>query len=96
MGSLLAWEGRTWHAVGVNTSDGPWVGLITYFCAPLMRTLTNYTLGLRSEVKSDFCDELLSLLGFTPWEGGYGMTDDPNMTVTRAGDETPGEISVGN
>lgn len=61
-----------------------------------MRTLTNYTLGLRTEVKSELSSELLGLLGFTPWEGGYGMTDDPNMTVARAGDETPGELSDGN
>lgn len=58
-----------------------------------MRTLTNYTLGLRSDITSDLKP---SVLGFTPFEGGYGMTDNLNMTVARAGDETPGDMSVGN
>ena len=93
-GSLLAWEGRTWHASGLNTSNCPRIGLITYFGGPMIRTLTNYTLGLRSEVKSELSNELLGLLGFAVREGGYGMTDDPNATVARAGDETRGKLSI--
>ncbi len=91
-GSLLAWEGRTWHGAGLNRSDGPRVGMITFFSGPMVRTLSNYTLGLRSEVKAELSDELLGLLGFAPWEG-YGMTDDPNAGVARSGDESVGQLN---
>jgi len=52
----VAWDGWTWNAAGVNSSDGPRIGLITFFCGPMTRTLTNYTLGLRSEVKAELSD----------------------------------------
>ncbi len=83
-GSVLVWEGRTWHAAGLNTADHPRFGIVTYYCAPIMRGLANLTYGMRSEVRDAMSPELLKLCGFTPWNS-YGMTDDPNAAVIRPG-----------
>jgi len=90
-GSLLVWEGRTWHAAGINTADHPRYGIVTYFCAPIMRGLANLTYGARSEVRSAMSPEMLKLCGFIPWNS-YGMTDDPDSNPVRAGDETAGRL----
>ena len=90
-GSIVAWDGRTWHASGKNTSSGPRVGLTTYFCGPMIRQLTNGVHALRSEVKAELDDDYLALLGFKPW-ASYGMTDDPSCAVAAAGDDTVGEL----
>ena len=91
-GSIVAWDGRTWHASGLNTSTGPRVGLTTYFCGPMIRQLTNGVHALRSEVRAELDDEYLALLGFRPW-ASYGMTDDPSCAVAAPGDETAGELA---
>lgn len=64
--------------------------MIPFFSGPMVRMLSNYTLGLRSEVKAELSDELLGLLGFAPW--GYCMTDDPNASVARSEDESVGQL----
>lgn len=91
-GSIVAWDGRTWHAAGVNVADSARVGLTTYFCGPMIRQLTNHVYGLRSEIKSTMSEEFLALLGFKPWSS-YGMTDDPSCAVAKPGDETAGLLS---
>lgn len=90
-GSLLVWEGRTWHAAGLNTSDHPRFGVVTYFCAPIVRSLANLTYGMRTETRTAMDPELLRLAGFTPWNS-YGMTDDPYADVARPGDQTAGRL----
>ncbi len=90
-GSLLVWEGRTWHAAGLNVSNRPRFGVVTYFCAPIVRSLGNLTYGMRTETRNAMSPELLKLAGFTPWNS-YGMTDDPYADVARAGDETAGRL----
>ena len=92
-GSVLVWEGRTWHAAGLNTADHPRFGIVTYYCAPIMRGLANLTYGMRSEIRDTMSPELLTLCGFTPWNS-YGMTDDPDTTVARSGDETAGRLDT--
>ena len=79
-GSVLVWEGRTWHAAGLNVSDHPRYGVVTYFCAPIIRSLGNLTYGMRSETRDAMGPDLLKLAGFTPWNS-YGMTDDPYADV---------------
>jgi len=91
-GSALVWEGRTWHGSGVNTSDGPRLGLTTFFCAPVVRALTNMTYATRPEVLEELDDEMKRLLGFAPWNG-YGATDEPNAEFVRPAIETVGELS---
>ncbi len=90
-GSALIWEGRTWHGSGANTSDGHRLGLTTFFCAPVVRALTNMTYGTRPEVVEHLDDEMKRLLGFAPWNG-YGATDEPNAEFARPAIETVGEL----
>jgi len=91
-GSVLVWEGRTWHAAGLNTADHPRYGVVTYFCGPIIRSLGNLTYGMRSEVRESMSQELATLCGFTPWSS-YGMTDHPSAMVASPGDETAGRLS---
>jgi len=91
-GSVLVWEGRTWHAAGLNTADHPRYGVVTYFCGPIIRSLGNLTYGMRTEVRESVSQELATLCGFTPWSS-YGMTDHPSAMVASPGDETAGRLS---
>ena len=91
-GSVLVWEGRTWHAAGLNTADHPRYGVVTYFCGPIVRSLGNLTYGMRTEVRESMSQELATLCGFTPWSS-YGMTDHPSAMVASPGDETAGRLS---
>lgn len=90
-GSAIVWDGRTWHGSGVNTADGPRLGLTTFFCAPVVRALTNMTYATRPDVLAELDDEMKRLLGFAPWNG-YGATDEPNADFVRPGIETVGEL----
>lgn len=90
-GSILAWDARTWHGAGLNTSDAPRVGVTTYYCGPMIRQLTNMVYGTRTEVRQQATDDFLALLGFKPWSS-YGMTDDPSCAVAQPGDETAAEL----
>ena len=90
-GSILAWDARTWHGAGLNTSTEPRVGITTYFCGPMIRQLTNMVYGTRTDVREAATDEFLDLLGFKPWST-YGMTDDPSCAVAKPGDETAAEM----
>ncbi len=86
-GSIVAWDGRTWHGAGLNVTDAPRAGLTTYFCGPMVRQLSNGVYGLRSDLRDELSDELLALLGFKPFSS-YGMTDDPSDALVRPGDQT--------
>lgn len=90
-GSVVAWDGRIWHAAGQNVTSEPRVGITTYFCGAMVRQLMNHTYGLRSEVKAELDDDYLALLGFKPFSS-YGMTDDPSCDVASPGDETAGVL----
>ena len=86
------WEGRTWHAAGLNSADHPRYGVVTYYCGPIIRSLTNMTYGARTDVRRSLSPELATLCGFTPWSS-YGMTDDPSAAMVAPGDETSGRLS---
>ena len=88
-GTAVVWEGRTWHGAGANTSNGPRVGISTFYCAPQFRQLTNLTYGTRPDVLARLSAEERNLFGFTPF-GGIGNTGDLN-----AGEIVPGERAVG-
>ena len=90
-GSVLIWEGRTWHAAGLNISNSARYGVVTLFSVPTVRQLTNFTYGLRPELKSEVSPEMLDLLGFRPWES-YGMTSDPTADVAQSGTEMAGRL----
>ena len=91
-GTALLWEGRTWHAAGLNVGNSARYGAVTLFAVPIVRQLTNFTYGMRPEVQPDLPEDLVDLLGFKPWEG-YGLTDDSNAQFARPGSEIPGKLS---
>lgn len=90
-GTALVFEGRTWHSAGLNVSNGPRIGLPTYYCGPQFRQLCNYTLGTRREVLREATPELLRLLGFKVWST-YGSTDDTGADFVRFDTEPVGEL----
>jgi ectoine hydroxylase-related dioxygenase (phytanoyl-CoA dioxygenase family) len=94
-GTALVFEGRTWHAAGLNLSNGPRIGLPTYYCGPQFRQLTNFTLGTRREVLREASPELLRVLGFKVWST-YGSTDDTGADFVRFDAEPVGELRPGN
>lgn len=81
-GSVVIFEGRTWHSTGVNRTDKPRIGLTTNFCAPQFRQQENFLLGTRPEVLEDAPEELLKLIGFKPWQG-YGAYENCGEWVRR-------------
>ncbi|MCY4657974.1 MAG: phytanoyl-CoA dioxygenase family protein [Gammaproteobacteria bacterium] len=89
-GSVIIFEGRTWHSTGINTSNSTRIGLTTNYCSWQFRQQENFLLGTRPEVLEDASDELLQLIGFQPWQG-YGAYEDCGEFVRR--DEyTVGEL----
>ncbi len=72
-GTVILWDGRTWHAAGANNSNEPRYGVTSYYSGPQFRSLSNWTLGAKKDVLENASPELLTLLGFKPF-GGYGHT----------------------
>ena len=79
-GTVVIFEGRTWHSTGENRTHEVRIGLTTNFCAPQFRQQENYLLGTRPEVLDAASPELLKLIGFKPWQGygGYENGGDWN------------------
>jgi len=90
-GTALVFEGRTWHAAGLNVSNAARIGMPTYYCGPQFRQLTNFTLGTRRDVLREASPELLRLLGFKVWST-YGSTDDTSADFVRFDAEPVGEL----
>ena len=81
-GSVVIFEGRTWHSTGVNRTTATRTGLTTNFCAPQFRQQENLLLGTRPEVLDNMSDELKKLCGFKAWQG-YGDYENSGEFVTR-------------
>jgi len=90
-GSFVAWEGRTWHAASLNTSNGPRVGITTYWVAPFIRQLLNFTYGTRPEVAADLSDHERGLMGYRIWST-YGSTGDFDAEWATPGEENLGAL----
>ncbi|MDZ4734945.1 MAG: phytanoyl-CoA dioxygenase family protein [Rhodospirillaceae bacterium] len=90
-GSAVAWEGRTWHAAGFNRSNGPRIGITTYFCGPQYRQMANLTHGAKREAIGDASDELKALIGFKSWSG-YGRTSDAYNDLVEPAENLIGEL----
>ena len=82
---------RTWHAAGINRSDGPRIGISTYFCAPQFRQLCNLPYGTRPEIVAALGHEERRLFGFAPF-GGIGNTGELNLPDIVPGAEAVGEL----
>ena len=76
-GSIVLWDGRTWHATGANrTQDEYRIGVTNNMVAPMIRPLVNYPYSLRSEVVERLDERQKQLLGFTTWTA-YGNEGVP-------------------
>ena len=93
-GSVVIFEGRTWHSTGVNRTDDVRVGLTTNFCAPQFRQQENLLLGIRPEVLESMSAELKTLCGFKPWQG-YGDYENSGEFLERD-QYTVGELHPSN
>ena len=91
-GTAIVFEGRTWHAADFNRSTAPRYAVVTYYCVPMLRQMTNFTYGTRRDVIDSMAPELLPLLGFKPW-GGIGATGDPHGEFIQRGEDSLGELS---
>ncbi len=90
-GTVVIWEGRTWHAAGANLTNAPRYGMVTLYAAPQMRTLQNFTYGTKAEVVEAASPEFRKLLGFKTWSG-YGETGPLDEEFARPADELIGEL----
>ncbi|MBT6512269.1 MAG: phytanoyl-CoA dioxygenase family protein [Alphaproteobacteria bacterium] len=92
-GSIVAWDGRTWHGASLNTGTAPRVGVTTYWGAPFLRQLMNFTYGLKQEVVEAFDDEERRTHGFLCWSS-YGSTGSAERGWAQPGEKNIGELSV--
>lgn len=92
-GTVAVFEGRVWHSTGENRTDIPRIGLTTNFCAPQCRQQENFLLGTSQDVLDCASDELLSLIGFKPWQG-YGGYETCGEFVSRD-QQALGELKPG-
>ena len=93
-GSVMIFEGRTWHSTGANRSDQARIGLTTNFCAPQFRQQENLQLGTSPEVLEEASEELLALIGFKAWYGYGSLKPAQGEWVTR-GHYALGELKPG-
>ena len=88
-GTAVVWDGRTWHAAGANSGNGPRIGISTYFSTPQFRQLVNFPMGTRPEVAAAFTDEDRRMFGYAIWEAIN------NTGGAMTGFVEPGERSTG-
>lgn len=90
-GTVVLWDGRTWHSAGENKSNEARYGVTTYYQGPQFRSLQNHTLGSKPAVLDGASPELLTLLGFKAF-GGYGHTGDRDAPFARPSEDLIGEL----
>ena len=73
-GSVVVFDGRTWHGTGRNLTAEPRIAALLAFCGPQFRSQENYFLGLDPRVYETSSDKFKELLGFKTWNG-YGRTE---------------------
>ena len=90
-GSAVVWEGRTWHAAGLNRSNGPRIGITAYYTAPQFRQMSNRTYGTKEAALDGAPRELKALMGFKSWSG-YGRTGDTYNDIIEPAENLVGEL----
>jgi ectoine hydroxylase-related dioxygenase (phytanoyl-CoA dioxygenase family) len=90
-GSAVVFEGRTWHAAGVNRTDQHRIGITTTYCGPMFRQLTNFPVGTRAEVVERASPTLKQLLGLKVWST-YGGIDDHTVEFIERREGQVGEL----
>lgn len=72
-GTAFIFEGRTWHAAGINTTGDLRVMVNSFYCAPYIRQRESLPLNLRQYVVESLSDDQLRLCGFdTMYQGPAG------------------------
>lgn len=87
-GTAVLFEGRTWHAAGLNTTNQARLGVTCTYCGPMFRQLTNFTVGTCDDVLQDASPLLRRLLGFKIWSTYGGVDDHAAEFIERA----PGKV----
>jgi ectoine hydroxylase-related dioxygenase (phytanoyl-CoA dioxygenase family) len=90
-GTVVIWEGRTWHSAGENRSNADRFGLVSYYGAAQARQLANLTYGTKAHVLDGATDDFLRLLGFKVWRG-YGRTGGHGEDIAIPAEELIGEL----
>jgi ectoine hydroxylase-related dioxygenase (phytanoyl-CoA dioxygenase family) len=73
-GTLLLFDGRTWHGTGANQTDEPRSALLVTFCRPWVRQIENFGLSLDNAILKTCSPTLRRLLGFKRWSV-FGMVE---------------------
>ncbi len=68
-GSVVAFNGALLHQDADNKSDAPRLGLEVSYCAPWMRTFTNFFLSIPQEEVMQYPQPLRDLLGYRNFDG---------------------------
>jgi len=68
-GTLLIFDGRTFHGTGKNTTESKRHVIFTYFCRTYIRQQENHFLSLPEEIRIASSDEFLDRLGFGIFRG---------------------------
>jgi ectoine hydroxylase-related dioxygenase (phytanoyl-CoA dioxygenase family) len=82
-GSVLVFDGRSWHGTGRNLTPDPRIALLLTYCGPQFRSQENFFVGLDPKVYAASSETFREVLGFKTWMG-YGRTEVAfsNMFVT--------------
>lgn len=91
-GTAVIWDGRTWHAAGANSGNGPRIGVSTYFSAPQFRQLVNFPYGTRPEVFEAMTDADRHLFGYGVWEA-IGNTGGAMTGIAEPGVRSTGALT---
>ena len=86
VGTCLLWDGRLWHAGGVNTNGELRASTAQYYTAPWIRQRWPFSMNLRQDVVDDLSDAQLLLLGFdTMFQSEYGSFAGPGILEPTLG-----------
>lgn len=91
-GSVLVWDGSTWHGGGANTSDDVRIGIAMNYCAGFIRQQENQQLGIPHEVAATFTPQLRQLCGFGMYHGLTGNIEKESPAARLFGD--PDEVQL--
>ena len=93
-GTVAVFEARLWHSTGASVSDCDRLGVLSYFCAPQFRQQENLQLGLDPRILETASEDLLTLLGYRPYQS-YGRINGPDNKFNRPGERALGELRPG-
>ena len=74
-GSVLVFNGSTWHGGGANRTGERRVGIAMNYCAGWMRQQENQQLGIPRETAKHFSPRLRKLVGYGIYRGLLGHID---------------------